>query len=63
MTDQTNNGSSSNTALAFVLGGVVVALVVIGWVVLGGSLTQDKPDISINVPGVGSVEGEVKADQ
>ncbi|MEQ9695916.1 hypothetical protein [Shimia sp. SDUM112013] len=63
MTDQTNSGSQSNAVLAFVLGGVVVALGVLGWVVLGGSLPGDEPDISITVPGVGSVEGEVTESQ
>lgn len=59
MTDETNNGSSG--AMAFILGGVVVALAVLGWVVLGGSVPTDEPDISIEVPGVGTVEGDVES--
>ncbi|MCW9042353.1 MAG: hypothetical protein OQK05_03335 [Pseudopelagicola sp.] len=62
MSDQTNHESGSTTPLAFVLGGVVVALAVLAWVVFDGRLPGNEPDISITVPGVGSVEGEVKSD-
>ena len=52
----------SNNSGAFILGGVVVALAVVAWVVFGGGLSSDEPDISIELPGVGSVEGEVKSE-
>lgn len=55
MADQSNNTN------AFILGGVVVALAVIAWVVFGDGLTTDQPDVSIEVPGVGSIEGEVNS--
>ncbi|EEW56772.1 hypothetical protein EPIB1_1858 [Tritonibacter mobilis] len=60
MSDQTQHSSGSgNGALAFILGGVVVALAVIGWMVLGGENPMDEPDVSIELPGGGVVEGEV----
>lgn len=55
----TNTSSSSSAPSAFILGGLVVAIGVIAWAVFGGGFTTDEPDISITVPGVGSVEGEV----
>lgn len=58
MADQTNN-STSNGLGAFVLGGVVVALGVLAWVVFGGGISTDQPDVTIEIPGVGAVEGEV----
>ncbi len=61
MADQSNNSSNSNSG-AFILGGVVVALGVVAWVVFGGGLSSDQPDVSIEIPGVGSVEGEVSSD-
>ncbi len=56
-----NRTSSSNTALAFILGAVVVALLVLAWFVFGGDVPQaDEPDVQIEVPGVGSIEGEAE---
>ena len=55
-----NVPGSSNTGLAFVLGGVVVALAIVAWFALGGEMPGDKPDVSITVPGVGKVEADVK---
>lgn len=56
-------GGGSNTAMAFILGGVVVVLAVIAYVFFAGGMPgADQPDISINVPGVGSVEGSVNAE-
>ncbi|TNJ40868.1 hypothetical protein [Phaeobacter sp. B1627] len=63
MSDQTQHSSgngNSNTALAFILGAVVVALAVVGWFVLSGENPVDKPDISIELPGGGVIEGEVE---
>ncbi|WP_297340467.1 hypothetical protein [Pseudophaeobacter sp.] len=61
MSDQTNN-SSGNGAMAFILGGVVVAVGVLAWVLFAGGATTNQPDISIEVPGVGAVEGTVEGD-
>ncbi|MBO6604899.1 MULTISPECIES: hypothetical protein [Paracoccaceae] len=61
MSDQSNsNSNSGNGALAFILGGVVVALGVVAWVVFGGGIGDDTPDVRIEVPGVGAVEGTVE---
>lgn len=62
MTDSTGNNSNGSNAGAFILGGVVVALAVLAWVVFGGGFQADQPDISIEVPGVGAIEGEVKSE-
>ena len=62
MSDQTQHSSGSsngNGALAFILGGVVVALAILGWFVLGGENPVDQPDVSIELPGGGVIEGEV----
>lgn len=59
MSDDTDHERPSGVG-AFVLGGVVVALAVLAWVFFGGEVVQDEPDISIEVPGVGSIEGEVE---
>ena len=62
MSNQSSN-SSDNSGMAFVLGGLVVAIVVMGYFVMnGGSFGTEQPDISITVPGVGSVEGSVKSE-
>lgn len=61
MADPNRPSSSGNTALAFILGGVVVALLVLAWVIFGGGLPgADEPDVKIEVPGVGTVEGEAE---
>ncbi|OIQ25031.1 MAG: hypothetical protein BM562_17585 [Alphaproteobacteria bacterium MedPE-SWcel] len=58
-TDTGTYTGNSNTALAFILGAVVVALAVVGWFVLGGENPVDKPDISFELPGGGVIEGEI----
>lgn len=59
MSDQTNTSKRSGAG-AFILGGVVVALAVVAYLVFtGGGELLDQPDVSITVPGVGTVEGEV----
>ncbi|QBF33274.1 hypothetical protein [Thalassococcus sp. S3] len=64
MADQTNTGSSSsNSALAFIVGGLVVALAVLAWVVFSGGMpSSDDADIRIEVPGIGAVEGQATSD-
>ncbi|MBY6055777.1 hypothetical protein [Leisingera daeponensis] len=63
MSDEIHNNSGSgsgNGALAFILGGVVVALAVIGWFVLGGENPVDEPDLRIELPDGSAIEGEVE---
>ncbi|KUP91203.1 hypothetical protein [Tritonibacter horizontis] len=61
MSDQTHHTSEGgNHAIAFILGAVVVAVAVLGWFVLGGANPVDEPDISIELPGGGVVQGEVE---
>ena len=61
MSDQTHTSSKAgNGALAFILGGVVVALAVLGWFVMGGENPVDESDISIQLPGGGKIEGEIE---
>jgi len=60
MYDSAEKSSGSNGFLTFIVGGLVVAVVVMAWLLSGGELPGDKPDISIEVPGVGTVEGNVK---
>ncbi len=61
MADRNNNSSGGNTGLAFILGAVVVALGVLAWVVFsGGENPLDEPEIQIDLPGGGSIEGEVE---
>ena len=46
-----NETQKSSTGLAFVVGGLVVAVVVIGYFVLGGEMPGSKNvDVDINVP-------------
>lgn len=61
MSDQNHTTSNgSNTAMAFILGGVVVAIGVLAWIYYGGDVpVADQPDIRIELPGGGAVEGEV----
>ncbi|MAC80784.1 MAG: hypothetical protein CML66_22295 [Rhodobacteraceae bacterium] len=62
MSDQTHHSTGGgNTALAFILGAVVVALIVIGYVVYTGEFPLgDKPDVSIELPGGTQIEGNVE---
>ena len=58
MSDRSATGG--NTALAFILGGVVVALLALGWVVFGGGLpSAGQPDVRIELPGGKTIEGSV----
>lgn len=61
MSDQTHGTSSGgSSAFAFILGGVVVAMLALGWIVFGGGIpTADQPDIRIELPGGKAVEGEI----
>ena len=59
MSDQTNT-SSSGSISAFLLGGAFAALAVIGYLLYAnGGDVVDQPDVRIDVPGVGSIEGDV----
>lgn len=59
MANPNRTATSGNTALAFILGAVVVALLVLAWFVFGGGVPEpDQPDIKIELPGVGTIEGE-----
>lgn len=59
MSDRTNTASSGSVS-GFILGGVLAALVVVGYLVYAnGGEVVDEPDVSIEVPGVGSIEGNV----
>ncbi len=65
MSDEIHNNSGSGSgggmgALAFILGGVVVALAVIGWFVLGGENPVDEPDLRIELPDGSAIEGDVE---
>ncbi|MEJ6394913.1 hypothetical protein V8J82_16735 [Gymnodinialimonas sp. 2305UL16-5] len=60
MADNTNSSSGSNSGLAFILGGVVVALGVLAWVVFGGGFAADEPDLRIELPGGAALEGSVE---
>ncbi|MCB1341248.1 MAG: hypothetical protein KDK24_09325 [Pseudooceanicola sp.] len=61
MSDQSHGKTTGgSSALAFILGGVVVALLGLGWIVFGGGLpTADQPDIRIELPGGKAVEGNI----
>ncbi|MAY88939.1 hypothetical protein [Arenibacterium halophilum] len=61
MSYQSNTTSSAGTTgLAFILGGVVVALGVVVWLAFGNGLpSSDQPDIRIELPGGQAIEGEV----
>ena len=46
-----NESQKSNTGMAFIVGGLVVAVMVIGYFVLGGEMPGSKNvDVDINVP-------------
>lgn len=58
---ETTQTPGSNSALAFILGGVVVALGLVAWFAFGGGVpTADKPDVRIELPGGKTIEGEVQ---
>ncbi|WP_428925408.1 hypothetical protein [Marinibacterium sp. SX1] len=61
MSDQTHQSTGNgNTAIAFILGAVVVALIAIGYVVYTGNMPiGDEPDVRIELPGGAEIEGEV----
>lgn len=61
MSDQTSNSGASSVS-TFVLAAAVLALAIVLWLVFGGAFSQDEPDVSITVPGVGTVEGTVNSD-
>ncbi|HEY7688169.1 MAG TPA: hypothetical protein VH835_05730 [Dongiaceae bacterium] len=51
MADNYNNTERSNNGMAFVVGGLVVAVLVIGYFVLGGDLgLRDDVNVDVNVP-------------
>ncbi|MBF9029935.1 hypothetical protein HKCCE3408_05985 [Rhodobacterales bacterium HKCCE3408] len=59
----TKTGSGGVGILAFLVGALVVALAVLLWFFLGGEVpSTDEPDVSIEVPGVGTVEGDVESE-
>lgn len=67
MSDQTqNSSSSSNSFLAFVVGGLVVAVVVLGWMLYGGDL-GGSDDLTISIEGGGeaveAIEGAVSGSE
>lgn len=61
MSDQTHHSTNSggNTTLAFILGAVVVAVAVIGYIVYTGDMPAEQPDVSIELPGGTTIEGDI----
>ncbi|WP_306116687.1 MULTISPECIES: hypothetical protein [unclassified Roseovarius] len=59
---QTTSGSSSNM-LAFIVGALVVAVGVLGWIVYGGGDLDGSDDVTISIEGGGeaveAIEGAV----
>ncbi len=51
MSDQQPNSNSSNSFLAFIVGGLLVAVVVLGW--LFYSSAEDSNDVNISIEGAG----------
>lgn len=57
MSDHNTNNSGGNGSLAFIVGGLVVAVAVIAWLVFGGSndtATTDAGDVTVTVEGAQS---------
>ncbi|WP_138933333.1 hypothetical protein [Roseovarius arcticus] len=50
MADQQSN-SNSNSFLAFVVGGLLVAVVVLAWLFYGGNGADDSNDLNISIEG------------
>lgn len=60
MPEHVEKKSGINGFLAFIIGGLVVAVAVMAWILSGGEVPTSEPDVSIEVPGVGTIEGDVK---
>lgn len=56
MADNINNNpgnSGGNTAMAFIIGAVVVVLAIVAWVVFSGGMNQTKKvDVDVDLPKV-----------
>ena len=61
MSEQRKPTGTTNASV-LVLAGAILALAVVLWLVFGGAFSEDEPDISVTVPGVGTVEGSVDTD-
>ncbi|WP_158964542.1 hypothetical protein [Chachezhania sediminis] len=60
MSDQTQHSARGPSFMAFVLGGVVVAVLALGYLVFTGDMpSDDRPDIRIELPGGNAITGEV----
>lgn len=62
MADQPPPRGGGNSGMAFVLGAVVIVVAILAWFMLGGGLPRDEPDVSIQLPGGGRIEGEVEGE-
>ena len=69
MSAHETNSSSSNSGLAFIVGGLVVAVAVLGWALFSGAeLGGSSDDVTISIEGAGeamedagqAVEGAVE---
>jgi hypothetical protein len=56
--DQQPNPNSSNSFLAFVVGGLLVAVVALGWLFFGAA--EDSNDLNISIEGGGDAVDAVK---
>ncbi|MCB1507419.1 MAG: hypothetical protein KDI98_01220 [Hyphomicrobiaceae bacterium] len=56
----TTSNTGINSTLAFLLGGALVAIAVLAAISADLIPIGDQPDVSITLPGVGTVEGEVR---
>lgn len=68
MSDQTqNNSQSGNSMLAFIVGALVVAVGVLGWIVYGGGDLDGSDDVTISIEGGGAaveaIEGVVSGSE